>query len=501
MNQNLSHIETMSVDYLSVIDFYKRHLELKNGIITTTLYKTSEKNKISSWNINIGLFSYTNNQPVTIIPEYISQNKLENLKVAYWSLSGDINGKKRQTVPKYVYSGSNLEKSNQTNIITQAIKIVRNEYNKKISKGFKTTPTTFDINTIFIENNWRFAPPAFHKIQDNWDKIKYPCYIQPKLDGNRLISVYHPNIENIKFPGLGLYTRNRKIYKSNQFFIKELYVWLKKFPKVYVDCEICIRGHQSFQYISGQVRKLNADIYLNCYIFDIFIPDNLKMTYKERLKKLRRMFIETKFTSIFFLETYTVNNKEELQQYMNKFIEMGEEGAIVRMSTDVYKYSFSTEKRVNSVLKWKLYNDDEWNVVNFTHALGNHQDCLLWVCKTKTGKEFVVNFAEGVFSIEERRKIYKYLKENINYFKQTFLNQELTIKYQSLTNNKIPIRGGALRFRNSNIEEKIRKILNDNKQISINNLFEDFTTKLRYLIKTIKNLSNMMVAQKCQRYF
>ena len=76
-----------------------------------------------------------------------------------------------------VTEGKSIGRSNETTPYEQAVKMVESKYNKKRDKGY--TEDKNNISTPILP----MLALSFEKRKHN---IKYPCYVQPKIDGVRM---------------------------------------------------------------------------------------------------------------------------------------------------------------------------------------------------------------------------------------------------------------------------------------------------------------------------
>jgi len=460
IDHSLTHFESdsfllinMSKVLKSVIAYFEDNLSIDDGRISKTLYRPADGGKVSVWTITIELSGDR-----LILPEHISGTLLPGETIVRTS-AGFKDGKIREYKPQVISAGKQ-----GTNIVTQAIKTARKKIIDKIEKGYSAEGEARNDGDLFATNRWRIAPPAFFEIDDHWDKVTYPCYVQPKKDGNRLLVVNHPT------EGVKAFTRRRKDYKGNQpVLMDELAQLLKDYPGIYLDGEL--RGDTgSFQTNSGLARRQGDDaIPLFYYVFDVFSPEHPNETFAERLARRDVIFLQGlgRLSLVKPIETFEVKSYEELEAFKNAFVkDASNDGAIVRLSDGNYKYSLTAEKRVHNILKWKDAYDAEWIVVGFTSGTGEHQDAIVWQCavdknvKVVPGgalpsAQFGISYAAGRYSIEERQNIYHHLIRDPKYFPNNFLGQQLTIQYQSLTDDGIPYRGGALRFRDDDVQELV----------------------------------------------
>ena len=117
----------------------------------------------------------------------------------------------------------------------------------------------------------------------------------------------------------------------------------------------------------------------------------------------------------------------------DKYIEHGFEGIIIRNGNGIYKNSKS---RSNDLQKFKLFKDDEFEIVNFEEGDGQDKGTVIWVCITKDKKKFRVR-PKG--TIDERKKYFIEGNKKIG--------KKLTVKYQEMSEDGIPRFPIGLRIR------------------------------------------------------
>ena len=72
--------------------------------------------------------------------------------------------------------------------------------------------------------------------------------------------------------------------------------------------------------------------------------------------------------------------EEEVETYMNNFLQEGYEGAVLRETTSPYVFSVNS-KRSTTTLKYKKRDDLEVNVVSYTCGQARDQDAIVFVCE------------------------------------------------------------------------------------------------------------------------
>jgi len=134
--------------------------------------------------------------------------KDKNGKVKQWKIHVEDHGSYSRIVYSYGYingkqieykldvtSGKNIGKKNETTHFEQACSDARSRWEKKqnIDKYVDDLLTEEDEkeikNKINEEENEKIpAPMLAQDFNKHSKKIKYPCYVQPKLDGYALLS-------------------------------------------------------------------------------------------------------------------------------------------------------------------------------------------------------------------------------------------------------------------------------------------------------------------------
>lgn len=301
----------------------------------------------------------------------------------------------------------------KTNFITaenQAMTEAKAEWKKKKDKGYKE-----DINKI---DNMTFFEPMLSKVwQDYKDKIIYPVYIQPKLDGMRLIANKS-----------GLWTRNGKEYNS----IPHIYTALKPlfdFNSDYIfDGEVYAdKFANDFDKICSLARKtkptqddlIESAKNIEYHIYDFPYWDDI---FSERFTQLNKVLKHCNCRKIKIVKTHKVNSDREVYSYFDKFVEDGYEGLMVRIDA---KYE---NKRTKSLLKYKESKEAEYEILDVLEGVGNRSGGAgAIVCKNTNGSTFHSN-------IKGNRDFCKSLLLN----KKDYVGKLATIQYFNLTPDNVP---------------------------------------------------------------
>ena len=266
-----------------------------------------------------------------------------------------------------------------------------------------------DINKTYSIR--KYSPMLAYDFKKKSSYIIYPCNVQPKLDGIRAIAVKN-----------NLYSRNGLLFPTLEHIKSEL---LKS--NLILDGEL-YTDDINFEKIVGLVRKstktkeeenLSLKIYYN--VFDIV---DKTLTFKERYSILKNFIEKNSFKYIKLVKTEVCNKKEEIDNFLNKYIKEGYEGLIIRNIKGKYEEGL----RSSNLIKLKKFKDEEFKIVDYTcPKIGKEVGCVIWICSTKEGKIFNVR-PEGGYP--ERKKLYRNGKK--------YIGKMLTVKYQEMTNDNIP---------------------------------------------------------------
>jgi len=239
-------------------------------------------------------------------------------------LDGKLTTNIRECSPK------NLGKVNETTAKQQAINQAESIIIKKLKEGY--------FKTIEEAKSSINLMPMLAKPID-LSKITYPVYIQPKLDGIRMIATNKSKLSR----------KNREINTVDHIDLSSLS------DDIILDGELYIHN-RSFQEITSLVkRKQQETANIIYHVYDL--PSH-KGTFKERYNKL--LEVAEHLPNVETVATILINSEEELKEYHNRFINDGYEGTIVR--TDDTKYEFN--KRSNSLLKYKHFFDEACKIID-----------------------------------------------------------------------------------------------------------------------------------------
>lgn len=246
-----------------------------------------------------------------------------NGKIKTWQIEADgntmiirngyIDGKIAIQSKKIV--GKNIGRSNETSNNEQCVLECQAKHQKKLDEQY-----TANKNNIKEYEDQKVLLPMlaldYHKRKHD---IKFPCYIQPKLNGVRCI------YQNNKFM-----SRKGKEYTTLQHLEPELKLLGIKIP----DGEIYIKD-LSLQEIIRRVKKERGEKTdeLEYWIYDQ-INDK---TFEERNKDILAKHLHSVPHKVVYVPTILVKSEESIKEWHDKWVAEGFEGAIVRNRNGLYK--------------------------------------------------------------------------------------------------------------------------------------------------------------------
>jgi ATP-dependent DNA ligase len=235
----------------------------------------------------------------------------------------------------------------------------------------------------------QILPMLANKWEDRQKYISEPFYVQPKLDGVRLI------VSN-----KGCFSRTGKPVEG----VEHLARGLK--DGEYLDGE-CYAPNKTFEEITSMFKMNPKD--LEFHVFDYFDVNRPELTFEERKDRIT-------------VDTFMVNKKSEVQGYHDLFVNQGHEGIMIRDASSTYEIG----KRSNYLLKYKAFQTDEYEIVDVKEGTGREKGTAIWVCKV--GDQHFSVRPEGTLEVRKR-----YLME-----KDKYIGKQLTVRYQNLTALGIP---------------------------------------------------------------
>lgn len=369
------------------------------------LYKLSATGKIQEWEIEV-VEGMTNH--FGYIVTHGQQGGKLQISAVTWSK------------PK------NVGKANETTSEQQAISEAQSKWKKQLDKGYRA-----DLDAAKLADAKMYLPMLAQEYSKAKNKIKFPCVVQPKLDGIRCLAYRRDG-------RMVLQSRKGKEFKSIPHIAAALELIITDEHTV-LDGELFKKG-DDFETIASAVKRDEpSDLSKTAeyHIYDMFDLRRPSMTYRERLVNVRFVhsdIVQQKNPCLRIVQSKQVNSEAEIEAIYEQHIAEGYEGSIVRNLDGPYEQN----RRSPNLQKVKPMDDEEFEIIGGKEGEGAATGMCVFQCITKAGHEFDV-FPKGT---AERRR--QYLKDLPN-----LIGKMLTVEFNGYTNTDEPKprfpRGKAIR--------------------------------------------------------
>lgn len=329
---------------------------------------------------------------------------------------GQLGTPNPQETKDIIDRGKNVGKKNETNPIEQAKLEAQAKWEKQKKKGYVESIRGAEADELDEVIEGGIVPMLAHKFSEQGHKIKYPAFVQPKLDGIRCIAI-------LKNGKCTLWSRTRKLitgvphisaaiekaFSEDIVLDGELYnhEYKKDFEKIVslVRQEIPQPGHEVVHY----------------HVYDLPSSE----PFSKRATKLR--YLKSgwfPYGEVIKVETVEVANEGEALDWFERWRADGYEGAMIRNAGGLY-----VNKRSYDLQKIKEFDDAEFQITGIEEGRGKLIGHVgAFVCRTKEGKTFLAKMSGETDRLRQ-------------YFENASLwdGKMLTVKYQGLTGaNGVP---------------------------------------------------------------
>lgn len=339
----------------------------------------------------------------------------------FWEIVVDTISQKDTIKVKTRYGindGKIIETSPQTFVKSKGETFIKKKITNKIRNGYRP------INKIKIKNTQiqNFVKPmGAILLENNEDKIVFPAFAQPKLDGFRGIAIYDKEIEKVQ-----IVSKNGLPYPHLEKIKKEL----ETFPLIQkgykLDGELYLHNKTlgELRSVLGR-KKLNTEKVIHdekkiqyC-IFDIIVEN---MSSEKRIQLLQDAFKKWKSKNINLVEIKNVNSIKEIFTLRNSYINNGLEGIIIRNKNGIY----TPGKISRNVFRSKDFKKGVFTIIDAIEGKGNNKGTVIWKleCVKDKNKSFT---AKPIGTREERIKLFQE--------KQKYIGRKISVKYLDMDNN------------------------------------------------------------------
>jgi len=289
-----------------------------------TLYKRAVNGKVNEWTIEIDGHCYR-------------------------TTSGYTDGAKT-TTEWTCCQGKNVGRSNETTAEQQALKEAKAEWDKRLERGYFGSIKDIDRFTMF-------KPMLANKWEDYADKVKFPIYSQPKLDGVRCI-----------IRSDGMWTRTGKPILSAPHIFDSLRSTFEKNPDLILDGELYAdKFANDFNAIVSLVKKtkptaqdlIDSAAVIEYHIYDL--PSHGGV-FSERCAAITGMSLPKCCKRV---STHIVNSEKDVINQYEVYVAQGYEGQMLRLDASY------ENKRSKYLLKHKSFIDEEYKIIGVEEGGGN----------------------------------------------------------------------------------------------------------------------------------
>ncbi len=392
----------------------------------------AQNNKIREWSITITLFDSNDHQID------IKESEIHTFPVSsgyystYSTCSGYTGMKMTVSASTTIRVGKNIGKKNETNVLTQAYKECQSKYAAKLKAGYSEQEVTTESTDMSSSHSIPF-PMAVKTWKDHKSKLNFPLFIQPKLDGVRMLAIYENN--NVK-----LVTRRLHDISGFDKIKQDLTKMFNAsgFKSFIIDGELYSHG-TNLQTISGIVRNISMDETvketLQYYVFDCFDTAQPNLGFEDRFATLQQFVNSIKSKMILLNDTTYVTSSAEADEYYNKITNEGYEGIIYKSQGRSYEFDFNKEKRSSWYLKRKKQDDAEYPIVGFSQGKGKDIGCIVFELQGPNNKTFNC-VPNGTY--DYRKELYS---KAIESFDTTFKDKLAKVIFDDLSKDGVPLRG------------------------------------------------------------
>lgn len=446
------------------VDLINNILIKHDKIYMKPIYIINKLGKQQIWETYVNLVDKNDNEILPIKEKYLSHRLVSNMIGRIYSTFGEVGGK-LQTTSKDIEVGKNIGRSNETNVLVQAIQEMKSMWKKQIDrKGYSINPDVNkkeekesnekekSKNQDKAENKSKdqdlisgVRPMLLGKYEPK--RVKFPACIEIKYDGMRCLAniIKEKNKDNEDEDKIDVHLISRTgveiMYfdhiRNDLLKIKEL---VKANGKLFFDGELFAKGLHFQDIISLCRKSINItdeerkeQKKIKFYVFDIINLQNPKMKFIDRKQVLKDLFEKYRgvLKYIEFVPCTMVNNDKEVQKF-HESVSKEYEGSVIKLIDKPYEIS----KRSNNVLKLKNFEDSEFEIVDVIDGVGKEKGLAILVLKTKDGKKFKSR-PQG--SYEYRSEMFKKKNE--------IIGKMATVKFMDTTADGVPRHGVVLGVR------------------------------------------------------
>lgn len=271
-------------------------------------------------------------------------------------------------------------------------------------------------------------PMLIHKFDTNSNKLLYPVFVQPKLDG--VCALYRDDPKNPRFD-----SRENNEFVKLKPYAMEIFQYLNDIhgeSRKYMNSHGEIYAHG--RHVSEIVEALkgdNEEVFneLKFYIFDYIWTDDTyeKQTYLERLHDGSKFYDwDNPKRPYVPIQTLTALDESHVLAHKDAFIKAGFEGVVASDPNGLYAY----ETRSYAKLKAKDLISQEFEITGFDVEYNGDTELIMFKLVTEKGVQFT---ARPAWKHSERATAYK--------VGSSYIGKKATVEFRSWTKYGTPFHG------------------------------------------------------------
>lgn len=322
----------------------------------------------------------------------------DTVYVEYGRENGKMNKSSFQCFPK------NVGRSNETTAHQQALKEAMALYKNKLDRKYSQTRAGAQV-----EQYLPMLAQTYQKREKYVDLSSGNWFSSPKLDGVRCLAFCGSD------GSVQLLSRS-----GQEWYVPHIQKALESIMKPYemLDGEIYIHG-KTFQEITSLVKRYRTDSHaLEFHYFERI--DDIRNIQKFRSNGVT-MYANTSVVKK--VEYRIIKSKSDLDRAFNDYLNQGYEGAMLRGASTTYEFG----KRSNNLLKYKVFEDNEFKIIDVVEGKGKFKGRGIFVCETNEGKTFQVT---PKCEDEKKKAIWEW--------RENYPGNLLKVQHQGFTDDRIP---------------------------------------------------------------
>lgn len=331
----------------------------------------------------------------------------------------------QRTKPTVILKGKHIGKANETTAQEQTLLFIRRKYFNKIEKqGY--VERLEDVETSIATDRILYPMLANKLSKKDLNKVKFPAYAQPKLDGVRCVA-------RMTESGVVLKSRTGKPFVGLTTIEDELNTIFTNYPKMILDGELgCfpsssgVKPALTFQEVCGYVKRTKKSkndhefYHIEFHVFDVIEDNPWNMRY-QTLQEIRGELVNT--PHIHIVESVLMSSAQEFLTYHQQNLLNGYEGTMYRASYGSYIQQY----RSRDLLKYKDMQTQEFKIIGYLEGKGNDIETVIWVVDVGEGKQCKV-----------RPKGTREMRRDMLQNADKYMGKMLTVQFQEYTDDGVP---------------------------------------------------------------